>query len=175
MNNTMEFTDVWKASDGTTFLRGWIFCIDKILAKTVTQYYDQPGCPPCASELRDHFQITYNETTYDVPDLFAARSNKPVPAKNVSIEQAHVIKATKDAYEKDGMFDLVGATADFFGHDIRPKPFGDQADYETPLWLINQLAQVEPRLTPQLGIVTGSVGAGEGPAPATDETPDDTV
>ena len=168
MTDTVEITVTWQASDGTLFNRGWVFCIDAIIRKIYTVIF-RPGCRSC-TKLMDHFRITYNGVIYDIPEVFAARSNKQVPSQNESTDQWNIRKATQDAYEKDGQFDMVGAVADFFGLNIAAKPFGDQADYETPQWVIDRLRDARPVIAKGLGVNPGGVGEGEGAAPSSEYT-----
>ena len=165
--NTIQMMATYRADDGTYFIYGYIYEFTEVTTRNYT------GPCPRITEAIPHYTVIRNGTTYYIPDKFAAYSGKPVPAQNKTPERSFQDQVTTDAYERDGTFDMVGATKDFFGLDIAAKPFGDQADYETPGRLLEVLSADNPTKAGVSPVRPGAIGAGDGPAPETDQEPNE--
>lgn len=170
MSVVIQFLEDWKADDGTLFLHGQEFLST---GKSRMPYNKECGCKSYTEQSIDHYHFLHNQLYYHVPYMFVAPTKGDAPqSDNRTRIQKEIEFQTRDAYEKDGVFDMVGATKDFFGIDIAAKPFGDQADYETPDWLLRRIE--EGRVPGPQGtepIAGGTIGTNEPcpPSEATDE------
>ena len=135
----IQFLEDWTADDGTLFLHGQEFMST---GRSKMPYLKKCDCTHQTEQSVDHYHFLHNNIYYHVPWMFAAPTVGDFPqADNRTRIRKEIEFQTRDAYEKDGVFDMVGATKDFFGIDISAKPFGDQADYELPDHVLQRLRQ----------------------------------
>ena len=168
----IQFLEDWKADDGTLFLHGQEYLST---GKSRMPYLKKCGCNQTVEQSVEHYHFLHNNLYYHVPWMFAAPTKGELPqADNRTRIQKEIEFQTTDAYEKDGRFDMVGATKDFFGIDISAKPVGDQTDYELPAHIIRRLREgIAPIQKGTEPIAGGNIGTNEPcPVKETQEQPE---
>ena len=130
--------ETWKAPDNKIFIFSQVFPF-YVIGPASTDYP------------KGYWFCIEGEKAYKVPMEVAAVANKKFSKENKTMEQRWIDLLTIDAYtDSNGVFDLVSAVKDFYGFDIKSKPFGDQTDYEISLELINKILERERDDNPEV-------------------------